>query len=288
MRDLYTGQRFVTEIGLYDDRNRFMSPDLGRFLQPDPIGFKGDASNLYRYCGNDWANRSDPMGTSGGDDMQKQGLNDQNQTLLAKGDPFAAENEQISLQKDAHGVDVSSSQGAGLSSTDKIGLGIATGVMAPQQSIGNPVPALNTVSVTLYSATTYNDHLGAGINTAQASASGFGLLPPKTMGFYPSPNASNKDLVLGQSFPGHMEADTQHVIASHSIIVSPTQAYLGSRNQNQVSTQPGNYQLYGHGNANNCVTTVGNTLRAMAIPVPTHGSSSWVPSSFFDNMFGGH
>src|SRR5712691_5204593 len=62
VRDLFAGQRWVTEIGLYDDRNRFMSPDLGRFLQPDPIGFKGDASNLYRYCGNDWANRSDPMG----------------------------------------------------------------------------------------------------------------------------------------------------------------------------------------------------------------------------------
>jgi RHS repeat-associated protein len=63
VRDLFTGQRWVVEIGLYDDRNRFMSPDLGRFIQPDPIGFKGDASNLYRYCGNDWANRSDPMGT---------------------------------------------------------------------------------------------------------------------------------------------------------------------------------------------------------------------------------
>jgi RHS repeat-associated protein len=61
-KDLFTGQRWVVEIGLYDDRNRFMSPDLGRFLQPDPIGFKGDSSNLYRYCGNDWANRSDPMG----------------------------------------------------------------------------------------------------------------------------------------------------------------------------------------------------------------------------------
>jgi hypothetical protein len=47
---------------LYDDRNRFMSPDLGRFLQPDPIGFKGDASNLYRYVGNDWANKTDPTG----------------------------------------------------------------------------------------------------------------------------------------------------------------------------------------------------------------------------------
>jgi len=62
VKDLFTGQRWIVQIGLYDDRNRFMSPDLGRFLQPDPIGFKGDASNLYRYCGNDWANRSDPMG----------------------------------------------------------------------------------------------------------------------------------------------------------------------------------------------------------------------------------
>ena len=62
VKDLFTGQRWIPELGLYDDRNRFMSPDLGRFLQPDPIGFKGDSSNLYRYCGNDWANRSDPMG----------------------------------------------------------------------------------------------------------------------------------------------------------------------------------------------------------------------------------
>jgi RHS repeat-associated protein len=56
------GARWIPELGLYDDRNRFMSPDLGRFLQPDPIGFKGDASNLYRYVGNDWANKTDPMG----------------------------------------------------------------------------------------------------------------------------------------------------------------------------------------------------------------------------------
>jgi RHS repeat-associated protein len=62
VNDLFTGQRWVNEIGLYDDRNRFMSPDLGRFLQPDPIGFKGDSSNLYRYVGNDWANKTDPLG----------------------------------------------------------------------------------------------------------------------------------------------------------------------------------------------------------------------------------
>jgi len=62
VKDLFSGERWIPEISMYDLRNRFYSPDLGRFLQPDPIGFKGDASNLYRYCGNDWANRTDPMG----------------------------------------------------------------------------------------------------------------------------------------------------------------------------------------------------------------------------------
>jgi hypothetical protein len=47
---------------LYDLRNRFYSPDLGRFLQPDPIGFAGDPSNIYRYVGNNPVNRSDPSG----------------------------------------------------------------------------------------------------------------------------------------------------------------------------------------------------------------------------------
>jgi RHS repeat-associated protein len=60
--DLYAGERWIPELALYDLRNRFMSPELGRFLQPDPIGFQGDASNLYRYCGNDPVDRSDPTG----------------------------------------------------------------------------------------------------------------------------------------------------------------------------------------------------------------------------------
>jgi RHS repeat-associated protein len=46
--DLYAGERWMSEMRVYDLRNRFMSPDLGRFLQTDPIGFKGDASNLGR------------------------------------------------------------------------------------------------------------------------------------------------------------------------------------------------------------------------------------------------
>ena len=45
-----------------DMRNRFYSPALNRFLQTDPIGFAGDALNLYRYCGDDPVDKSDPMG----------------------------------------------------------------------------------------------------------------------------------------------------------------------------------------------------------------------------------
>jgi len=61
---LFTGQQWRSELGLYDLRNRFYSPDIGRFLQTDPIGFDGDATNLYRYCGNNPVVRSDSTGTA--------------------------------------------------------------------------------------------------------------------------------------------------------------------------------------------------------------------------------
>ena len=62
VRHLFTGQQWYSEIGLYDLRNRFYSPDIGRFLQPDPIGFDGDTTNLYRYTGNNPVTGSDPTG----------------------------------------------------------------------------------------------------------------------------------------------------------------------------------------------------------------------------------
>lgn len=76
----------MSALGLYDLRNRFMSPELGRFLQADPIGiqiqgakpsaqaaayfwagqapakFASTELNLYRYCRNDPANLMDPLG----------------------------------------------------------------------------------------------------------------------------------------------------------------------------------------------------------------------------------
>jgi RHS repeat-associated protein len=65
VRHLFTGQQWYSEIGLYDLRHRFYSPDIGRFLQADPISFIGDAGNLYRYVKNNALTHLDPSGLAG-------------------------------------------------------------------------------------------------------------------------------------------------------------------------------------------------------------------------------
>jgi RHS repeat-associated protein len=49
---LFTGREWNGEIGIYDYRNRIYSPELGRFLQTDPIRFEAGDVNLYRYVSN--------------------------------------------------------------------------------------------------------------------------------------------------------------------------------------------------------------------------------------------
>ncbi|MDX2105818.1 MAG: RHS repeat-associated core domain-containing protein [Candidatus Melainabacteria bacterium] len=58
----YTGQRFDEETGLYYYKNRYYSPTLGVFLQPDPIGYNSGDLNLYKYVMNDPLNLLDPLG----------------------------------------------------------------------------------------------------------------------------------------------------------------------------------------------------------------------------------
>jgi RHS repeat-associated protein len=61
-RFLFTGRELLAEIGLYDYRNRMYAADLGRFLQPDPLGLEAPDVNLYAYVGNNPTNSVDSEG----------------------------------------------------------------------------------------------------------------------------------------------------------------------------------------------------------------------------------
>ncbi|HEX2581553.1 MAG TPA: RHS repeat-associated core domain-containing protein [Dongiaceae bacterium] len=60
----FASRRWDQETNLYYNRARYYSPQLGRFLSPDPIGIQGGL-NLYAYAGNDPVNNTDPTGLVG-------------------------------------------------------------------------------------------------------------------------------------------------------------------------------------------------------------------------------
>ena len=60
-RFLFTGREWIRRIEIYDYRNRVYSPDLGRFLQTDPIRFDAGDVNTYRYVGNGVTQLTDAM-----------------------------------------------------------------------------------------------------------------------------------------------------------------------------------------------------------------------------------
>jgi RHS repeat-associated protein len=67
---LFQGGIYHPELGLYYFRSRFYSPVLGRFLQPDPMGYQ-DSFNLYEAFNNNPLNYVDPYGMS----SKKHGIN---------------------------------------------------------------------------------------------------------------------------------------------------------------------------------------------------------------------
>ena len=64
-RFLFTGREWISQVGLYDYRNRVYSAQIGRFLQTDPIRFAAGDVNIYRYVSNNPVNFLDPTGEIG-------------------------------------------------------------------------------------------------------------------------------------------------------------------------------------------------------------------------------
>ena len=58
----YTGRRYDDETGFYYYRTRYYSPERGRFIQRDSIGY-ADGMGVYAYAGNNPINWVDPFGT---------------------------------------------------------------------------------------------------------------------------------------------------------------------------------------------------------------------------------
>ncbi len=82
----YTGQAYIPELDLTYYRARFYYPQLGRFLQTDPVGYKDDL-NLYAYVGNDPLDRTDPTGQTCTENNDHRGMTckvDDPGTLSAK------------------------------------------------------------------------------------------------------------------------------------------------------------------------------------------------------------
>ena len=61
----YTGRERDPDTGMLYYRARFYDPQVGRFIETDPVGFNGRDVNLYGYVWNSPVNYRDPLGLDG-------------------------------------------------------------------------------------------------------------------------------------------------------------------------------------------------------------------------------
>jgi len=74
-RYLFTGREWLAPVGLQENRNRYYSPNTGRWLSRDSVYFQ-DGFNLYAYAHNAPIDLSDPFGTSCSDLLMNSGSDD--------------------------------------------------------------------------------------------------------------------------------------------------------------------------------------------------------------------
>jgi RHS repeat-associated protein len=87
----YAGRRLDEDLGTYDFRARQYDPQIGRFLQRDPLGIV-DGTNLYMYTANNPLVFADPFGTDKRPEFEQSGQLDE---LWCDADTAAEEEAQL-------------------------------------------------------------------------------------------------------------------------------------------------------------------------------------------------
>ena len=125
-----------------------------------------------------------------------------------------------------------------------------------QYSGNNPVNFIDPwglyTTVTLYRGALNLGHIGIGVNT------------PVTTGFYPSRNASDIDVAIGNPVPGIMAWDTRTILDTIVIPTTQDQEQIVQNFINNRVENPGDYDLH----ERNCAHTVGDALRKAGFNVP--------------------
>ena len=181
----FTGQAWLPEVGLYHYKARTYSPELGRFLQADPLGYT-DVANAYQYVGNDPINATDPSGLIG---EQIEGVAVTYDLFDSIRDMF----EKAPIQGKIRQSD--------------------NGVPSFSPLITNPLPAPQ--SVTCKSRLTVNLFTGAG----GLGHVGFSVDGDRSRGFY-GPNSF--DALFGA--PGEVKVDSARILDTVTIPITSIQA----------------------------------------------------------------